>query len=166
MRHLRRDAEVDFGRTSSPACSVLCRALRRGKTSSFFALRLQSGGQPLSQAAARLAGDRIIRERRNAAGAGAGGRVPAPPARAILLLVTCKQGELEAACRTDTPLADLEIEMGRWPYLPRCSTWTPTRCCASHRSKAVFRAAMNIELNRQARRRQFSKSDYAELALH
>jgi ATP-dependent DNA helicase RecQ len=34
------------------------------------------------------------------------------------------------------------------------------------RGKAVFRAAMNIELNPEARRRQFRKSDYAELALH
>ncbi|NCA72930.1 MAG: ATP-dependent helicase, partial [Sphingobacteriia bacterium] len=34
------------------------------------------------------------------------------------------------------------------------------------RGKAVFRAAMRIELNPEARRRQFKKSDYAELALH
>ena len=34
------------------------------------------------------------------------------------------------------------------------------------RGKAVFRSAMTIELNAEARRRQFKKSDYEELALH
>jgi ATP-dependent DNA helicase RecQ len=34
------------------------------------------------------------------------------------------------------------------------------------RGKAIFRAAMSIQLNAEARRRQFKKSDYAELALH
>ena len=34
------------------------------------------------------------------------------------------------------------------------------------RGKAVFRSAMRIELDAEARRRQFKKSDYQELALH
>lgn len=82
------------------------------------------------------------------------------------LLVTCKQGELEAALQADTTLQELDIK--NWDaalaaallYLDANEVWHLTR------GKAVFRSAMNIALNADERRRQFKKSDYAELALH
>ena len=82
------------------------------------------------------------------------------------LLVTCKQGELEAALQADTTLADLEID--KWDVALSAALLYLDANEVLHlaRGKAVFRAAMTIELNAEARRRQFKKSDYAELALH
>jgi ATP-dependent DNA helicase RecQ len=82
------------------------------------------------------------------------------------LLVTCKQGDLEAALSTDTTLQDLVIQ--NWDVaLPASLIYLDTNeVLHLSRGKAVFRAAMSIELNADARRRKFSKSDYTELALH
>jgi ATP-dependent DNA helicase RecQ len=82
------------------------------------------------------------------------------------LLVTCKQGELEAALQADTTLADLDID--NWDVALSAALLYLDANEVLHlaRGKAVFRSAMNIELKAEARRRQFKKSDYAELALH
>lgn len=82
------------------------------------------------------------------------------------LLVTCRQGELEAALRADTTLAALDI--GNWDVaLSSALLYLDTNeVLHLARGKAIFRAAMSIQLNPEARRRQFSKADYAELALH
>jgi ATP-dependent DNA helicase RecQ len=81
-------------------------------------------------------------------------------------LVTCKQGDLEAAMRTDVTLAGLEIR--DWDTALRSALLYLDANEVLHlaRGKAVFRAAMNIHLNPESRKRRFSKSDYAELALH
>ncbi len=81
-------------------------------------------------------------------------------------LVTCKQGELEAALQADTTLADLDIQ--RWDVALSAALLYLDANEVLHlaRGKTVFRSAMKIELNPDARRRQFKKSDYAELALH
>lgn len=82
------------------------------------------------------------------------------------LLVTCKQGELEAAMQTDTTLADLDVS--NWDAAMSAALLYLDANEVLHlaRGKAVFRSAMRIELDAEARRRQFKKSDYAELALH
>jgi ATP-dependent DNA helicase RecQ len=82
------------------------------------------------------------------------------------LLVTCKQGDLETALQSDIELADLGIR--DWDVALASSLIYLDTNEVFHlaRGKAVFRAAMNIQLNAEARRRQFKKSDYAELALH
>lgn len=82
------------------------------------------------------------------------------------LLVTCKQGELEASLQADITLQDLDIR--DWYVALASSLIYLDTNDVLHlaRGKAVFRAAMSIELNPEARRRQFKKSDYAELALH
>ena len=82
------------------------------------------------------------------------------------LLVTCKQGELEAALQADTTLADLDVD--KWDVALSAALLYLDANEVLHlaRGKAVFRSAMNIELNPEARRRQFKKSDYTELALH
>ena len=80
--------------------------------------------------------------------------------------MTCKQGELEASLRADTTLADIEVE--KWDVALSAALLYLDANDVLHlaRGKAVFRAAMTIELKAEARRRQFRKSDYAELALH
>ena len=82
------------------------------------------------------------------------------------LLVTCKQGELEVALQADITLAGLDIR--NWDVaLSSALLYLDTNEVVHlARGKAIFRAAMRIELNPEARRRQFSKADYAELALH
>ena len=82
------------------------------------------------------------------------------------LLVTCKQGELEAVLQADTTLADLDSD--KWDVALSAALLYLDANEVLHlaRGKAVFRSAMNIELNAEARRRQFKKSDYTELALH
>ena len=81
-------------------------------------------------------------------------------------LVTCKQGELEAALQQDVALAALAIE--RWDTALSAALLYLDANEVLHlsRGKAVFRPAMRIALNPDASRRQFSKSDYAGLALH
>ncbi|MBP6653797.1 MAG: RecQ family ATP-dependent DNA helicase [Propionivibrio sp.] len=82
------------------------------------------------------------------------------------LLVTCKQGDLEAVLQSDVTLQDLDVR--DWDVALAASLIYLDTNEVLHlaRGKAVFRAAMNIQLNAEARRRQFKKSDYAELALH
>jgi ATP-dependent DNA helicase RecQ len=71
-----------------------------------------------------------------------------------MLLVTGKQGELEAALQGDTTLADLDIE--KWDVALAAALLYLNANEVLHlaRGKAVFRAAMSIELNAEARRRQ------------
>lgn len=82
------------------------------------------------------------------------------------LLVTCKQGDLESALTLDLTLQDLNIH--NWDIaLPASLLHLDTNeVLHLARGKAVFRAAMSIQLNAEARRRQFNKGDYTELALH
>ncbi len=80
--------------------------------------------------------------------------------------VRVKLTELEDALQTDMTLAGLEI--GNWDVaLSSALLYLDTNeVLHLSRGKALFRTAMNIEFNADARRRQFKKSDYAELALH
>lgn len=82
------------------------------------------------------------------------------------LLVTCKQGHLEAALQADITLQDLDIRDWNVALATSLIYLDTNEVLHLARGKAVFRAAMNIQLNAEARRRQFKKSDYAELALH
>lgn len=82
------------------------------------------------------------------------------------LLVTCKQGELEAGLQADLTLAELSVKDWSLALSSALLYLDTNEVIHLARGKAVFRAAMNIELNPEARRRQFRKSDYAELALH
>lgn len=82
------------------------------------------------------------------------------------LLVTCKQGDLEAALQNDTTLQNLEIRDWGVALAASLLYLDTNEVLHLSRGKAVFRAAMSIQLNGEARRRQFKKSDYAELALH
>lgn len=82
------------------------------------------------------------------------------------LLVTCNQGDLEAALKADVTLLDMDVrdwDVGLAAALIYLDT---NEVLHLARGKAIFRAAMNIQLNAEASRRQFKKSDYAELALH
>jgi ATP-dependent DNA helicase RecQ len=82
------------------------------------------------------------------------------------LLVTCKQGDLEAALQADLTLQDLEVRDWNVALAAALIYLDTNEVLHLARGKAVFRAAMSIQLNADARRRQFKKSDYAELALH
>jgi ATP-dependent DNA helicase RecQ len=82
------------------------------------------------------------------------------------LLVTCKQGDLEAALQADLTLQDLEVRDWNVALAAALIYLDTNEVLHLARGKAVFRAAMSIRLNAEARRRQFKKSDYAELALH
>jgi len=82
------------------------------------------------------------------------------------LLVTCKQGDLEAALQADLTLQDLDIRDWNVALAATLIYLDSNEVLHLARGKAVFRSAMNIQLNTEARRRQFKKSDYAELALH
>ncbi|MDR2450657.1 MAG: RecQ family ATP-dependent DNA helicase [Candidatus Accumulibacter sp.] len=81
------------------------------------------------------------------------------------LLVTCKQGALEAELQADLTLSDLEIKDWDAALSSALLYLDANEVLHLARGKAVFRAAMTIRLDEQARRR-FGKSDYAELALH
>lgn len=82
------------------------------------------------------------------------------------LLATCKQGELETLLQADATLADLEIR--DWDAALRAALLYLDANEVLHlaRGKAVFRSAMRIQFAAEASRRQFSKADYTELALH
>ncbi|MDR1349385.1 MAG: RecQ family ATP-dependent DNA helicase [Zoogloeaceae bacterium] len=82
------------------------------------------------------------------------------------LLVTCKQGALEAELQADLTLSDLDIK--NWDVALSAALLYLDANEVLHlaRGKAVFRAAMKIQLNTEARQRRFNKSDYDELALH
>ncbi len=82
------------------------------------------------------------------------------------LLVTCKQGDLELDLQADLTLQDLDIRDWNLALAAALIYLDTNEVLHLARGKAVFRAAMNIQLNTEARRRQFKKSDYAELALH
>ncbi|PKD41280.1 RecQ family ATP-dependent DNA helicase [Methylomonas sp. Kb3] len=82
------------------------------------------------------------------------------------LLVTCKQGDLEAALQADLTLQDLDVRDWQLALAAALIYLDSNEVLHLARGKAVFRAAMSIQLNAEARRRQFKKSDYAELALH
>ncbi|MGZ8196396.1 MAG: UvrD-helicase domain-containing protein, partial [Methylosarcina sp.] len=82
------------------------------------------------------------------------------------LLVTCKQGDLEAALQSDLTLQDLDVQDWYAALSATLLYLDTNEVLHLARGKAVFRAAMSIQLNAEARRRQFKKSDYTELALH
>jgi ATP-dependent DNA helicase RecQ len=82
------------------------------------------------------------------------------------LLVVCKQGELEAALQADLALQDLDVRDWNAALSAALLYLDTNEVLHLARGKAVFRTAMSIQLNTEARRRQFKKSDYAELALH
>lgn len=82
------------------------------------------------------------------------------------LLVTCKQGELEAVLQQDLTMQELEIHDWQTALASALLYLDSNEVLHLARGKAVFRAAMSIQLNAEARRRQFKNSDYAELALH
>lgn len=82
------------------------------------------------------------------------------------LLVTCKQGDLEAALQSDIALNDLDVRDWNVALATSLIYLDTNEVLHLARGKAVFRAAMNIQLNAEAKRRQFKKSDYAELELH
>ncbi len=82
------------------------------------------------------------------------------------LLVVCKQGELERALQGDLTLQDLAIRNWDMALSSALLYLDANDILHLARGKAVFRAAMNINLNADARRRQFSRGDYAELDLH
>jgi len=82
------------------------------------------------------------------------------------LLVTCKQGELENHLQSDITLQTLSVKDWGVAINSALLYLDSNEVLHLARGKAVFRAAMNIKLNDDARRRQFSKADYAELALH
>lgn len=81
-------------------------------------------------------------------------------------LLTCKQGELESALQADTTLLDIEVTSWDRALSAALLYLDANEVLHLARGKAVFRAAMNIFLNPDARRRQFKKSDYEELSLH
>ncbi len=82
------------------------------------------------------------------------------------LLVTCKQGDLEAALQVDPTLQDLNFRDWNVALAAALVYLDMNEVLHLARGKAIFRSAMTIQLNADARRRQFKKSDYAELALH
>lgn len=82
------------------------------------------------------------------------------------LLVTCKQSELEAALQADLSLQDLDIRDWGVALAAALIYLDSNEVLHLARGKAVFRSAMTIQLNPEARRRHFKKSDYAELELH
>lgn len=81
------------------------------------------------------------------------------------LLVTCKQGDLEQAMQSDTTIQNLNVKDWGMALTASLMYLDTNQVLHLARGKAVFRAAMNIQLNEEARRRQFKKSDYAELAI-
>lgn len=82
------------------------------------------------------------------------------------LLVTCKQGELEAMLQADTELASLDIKDWDTALSAALLYLDANEVLHLARGKAVFRSAMRIQLHAQASQRRFSRSDYAELSLH
>lgn len=82
------------------------------------------------------------------------------------LLVSCKQSALESALQTDLTLQHLEINDWNVALSAALIYLDTNEVLHLARGKAIFRSAMNIDLNTQTRRRQFNKADYAELALH
>ena len=82
------------------------------------------------------------------------------------LVVTAKQGDLEAALQGDLTLQDLDVRDWTNALAAALLYLDTNEVLHLSKGKAVFRAAMTIQLNAEARRRQFKKSDYAELALH
>jgi len=164
---LRRDAQVDFDPDKlTRLLKSFAEPFGEGVAQrGFFALRPQTADSRLLKLLRSWKDIETIRERRMRL------------ARALVqefqrrrqgntLLVTCKQGELEAALQADTTLADLGLE--KWDVALSAALLYLDANEVLHlaRGKAVFRSAMSIELNAEARRRQFKKSDYAELALH
>lgn len=164
---LRRDACVDFDPDKltrllkSFAEPFGEGAAQRG----FFALRPQTADSRYLKLLRSWKDIEIIRERRM--------RLARTLVSEVLrrrqgntLLVTCKQGELEWALQSDATLADLDIEKWDTALAAALLYLDANEVLHLARGKAVFRAAMSIQLNPEARRRQFKKSDYAELALH
>lgn len=82
------------------------------------------------------------------------------------LLVTCKQGELEAQLQADASLAHLEVKDWDAALSATLLYLDANEVLYLARGKAVFRSAMRIRLHTHASRRQFALGDYALLRLH
>ncbi len=82
------------------------------------------------------------------------------------LLVICRQGDLESSLQADLTLQELGIRDWDIALAASLIYLDTNEVLHLSRGKAVFRPAMSIALNADARRRQFKKSDYAELDLH
>ncbi|ADC64076.1 ATP-dependent DNA helicase, RecQ family (plasmid) [Allochromatium vinosum DSM 180] len=82
------------------------------------------------------------------------------------LQVVFKQRDLEDSLKGDLTLQDLEIKDWDRALSSALLYLDANEVLKLSRGKALFRSAMNITLNSEARRRQFSKGDYAELDLH
>ncbi|MBV2234422.1 MAG: RecQ family ATP-dependent DNA helicase [Sterolibacterium sp.] len=81
-------------------------------------------------------------------------------------LVTCRQGALETHLQSDLGLQALDIRDWNAALAASLIYLDANEVLHLARGKAVFRSAMSIALNSESRRRQFNKSDYAELDLH
>ena len=164
---LRRDAQLDFGpERLTRLLKSFAEPFGEGATQrGFFALRPQSADHRQLKLLRSWSEIEHIRQRRMAVARALVGEF-LRRRQGNALLVTCKQGELELALQTDTTLVDHGIE--KWDVALSAALLYLDANEVLHlaRGKAVFRAAMRIELNPEARRRQFRKSDYAELALH
>ncbi|WP_150050839.1 RecQ family ATP-dependent DNA helicase [Methylomonas rhizoryzae] len=82
------------------------------------------------------------------------------------LLIVCRQEALEAALQHDATLQDLDVADWQLALAAALLYLDANDVLHLARGKAVFRSAMHIRLNPDARRRQFKNADYAELALH
>lgn len=82
------------------------------------------------------------------------------------LLVTCRQGDLETSLQNDITLQGMEIRDWNIALAASLLYMDTNEVLHLSRGKAVFRSAMTISLNPESRRRQFKKTDYAELDLH
>jgi ATP-dependent DNA helicase RecQ len=82
------------------------------------------------------------------------------------LLIVCRQNELSDALQHDLSLQDVEEANRDKAWKAALLYLDVNEVLHLARGKAIFRSAMHIELNPNARRRQFKNADYAELALH
>lgn len=82
------------------------------------------------------------------------------------LLVTCKLGELQDALIADLALSSLEVKDWQAAIEAALIYLHKNNVLRLARGKAVFRQAMTLRLPPEAGRRQYSKTDHAELELH
>ena len=152
---LRRDARlVSTPGAADPPAPGLCQAFGDGEQCGCFALRPASIDSHIRSCCA-LAEIDTIRQRRKPRP----GRAQSVSSRRQnnTLLITCKQGELEAGLQAETsPWATGHPRLVR-PMSSALLYLDIQRGDPLARGKAVFRAAMNITPQPEARRRQFRK---------
>ena len=132
VRHLRRDAEVDFGPDKlTRLLKSFAEPFGEGKAQrGFFALRPQSADSRYLKLLRGWQEIEIIRERRMrlARALVASSRAAG---RAIRCWSPASRANSKPRCRPTPRWPISRSRNGTWPCLPRCSTWTPTRCCTS-----------------------------------